>query len=1661
MTTGPVTHQARTRLLLKGAAALGVLILLGTLGGTALPAPSGPALSFAPGTSAPGTAAPGAWAKVTLPAGGAVAELEPTRPLGATVATTTSFSIRSLGSFAAVDLASHVTADPPVAFTVEPGASPADATITPTSALTPGIRYRFRVAAPDGSLAGTWTFRTASPLHVVGRLPDDQATSVPQNTGIETTFDQDGSTDFASHFAMDPAVTGRFEQHGRTWVFVPQQSLAAATIYTVTVSHGVGVEGSAEVLETDVRWQFETESSDAGTGPRIVFQRPVLEVRPDEPVALAVGVDVKEDGTSAVSSTPYELYQLPTLDLASAAALRLIGRPGWADWPASQLVDTSGLRRVASGTAPLTLALGLNYGIDSLQLPVKPDPGWYLVVLPNGNRPAQAVLQVTDLAGYVLTSRTRTTAWVNDLATQSAVAGASVDVVGGPSLGRTGSDGLVTAATPASLINVWNDSGVRSPHLLTITARDGRTLLAPLGMDGGGYPADDDGAFYSDPSDSWWLLLSTDRSTFRQTDTIHAWGIAKARSDGSVPADVELRLAVPNQSGVPIARTPVTASGRGVFSGDLSFQNLPTGSYEVSLYAGATLLRSMWVEVAVIRKPAYAITVTTDRHAYLRGDAIAVSGEVAFYDGSHAPGLSLVSKLDGSDVTPGVTVTSAADGAFHLGLPAAWDPAWGTSDFTVVDVGVHPSGPEEGLIAGRSTIVLFPSADWLAASATLEDGHLRLSGRLTAVDLAKVEAQMADGQWPTDPSGAALAGRSVTARVIHHIPEKHQVGTAYDFITKTVRPLYEYSERLDTITTRTLTTGSDGRLTLDIAIPVADDQYEVDLTAKDAKGRVVTSQAYAGPSTFDGQMSRPYLVSPNGCGYGAQLSATVGSTSDLTVHEGDGTVAGDGRYLFLVGEDGLVGESIQSSSSYRRTFRDADLPSYAVRAIRLTEHGYDATTPVTVQVDAASKTLGVSVTPLAARYAPGDTASVRIRTTDAAGRPVAADVIVRAVDEKLFTIRAAADVDALAELLAPRGSGFLQSYTSHPVPFGFEGGCGGTGGGGREDFRDSATFQHIRTDANGLATASFQLPDDLTSWHVSATAVSANLDAGSGSALVPVGLPFFVDAILAPEYLAGETPAILVRAYGDAIALGSPVRFVVRAPDLGIGGLTIDGRAGSMARAQLSALTPGDHRVAIEGYAKDGTLTDTLVRTVHVVPTRLKALRITQHALATWTAGEGGSGLTTYVVTDVGRGSLLPILRDILGGDGARFDQAAAADLARTLLIDEFDVPASSLPGSAYDRSRYTRTGVTPLPYSSPDLTLTALAAVVGPEQIDAGDARYAFTQWLDGDITRERTIIALAGEAALGVDVLDQLRALATDSLSIREQIWLGIGYLASGDETSARTVERAVLASTAERLDPWVRLAVPGSEATLEATALMLVLSGGLGDPLAAGMARYVASQPTTEQVFSLQYLAYVRGSLDRLARTAASFAWTVDGTRHEQSIEPGGSFALTLTEDQRSTLKLERLGGDPVVSTAWIGDAATSELPATPGLSIARSVSPAEGVADGIVTVRLTVTFAGSLPTGCYNVTDLLPSGLAPLIAVPGWSDDAEVPRDAMAPYAADGQRISWCVSPLDPHRVLAYRARVVTPGTYRWEPAVIQSTTAPSLGASTPATSYTIR
>jgi hypothetical protein len=345
-----------------------------------------------------------------------------------------------------------------------------------------------------------------------------------------------------------------------------------------------------------------------------------------------------------------------------------------------------------------------------------------------------------------------------------------------------------------------------------------------------------------------------------------------------------------------VATASLKPHARGTFVADLALDSVPTGAYQLRLYAGRELVVSQWFEVGVIRKPLFTIDVTTDHHAYLAGATIAASAAARFFDGTTAPGLDLNVRLRDYDQHTTVLKTLTTDelGVVTTSLPAtARSPeGWTSSTVTVV-----PSHPEEGEIRGQTPIIVFPSSVWLDAHSAVRDGRLHVSGTASRVDLAGVNAQLDRSHWPGDPAGATLDGQRLQVRVIHVVPVRTQVGTDYDYIEKRTVPRYEYREREDVMGTFDVTSDGDGEFSLSLAVPAPKDTYRVIVTTHDAAGRLSRTElaAYQRTNLNFGENAL-WLEAPD--------QASLGETVTVKVRESDDSTP-DGRYLFLLARGGI------------------------------------------------------------------------------------------------------------------------------------------------------------------------------------------------------------------------------------------------------------------------------------------------------------------------------------------------------------------------------------------------------------------------------------------------------------------------------------------------------------------------------------------------------------------------------------------------------------------------------------------------------------------------------------------------------------------------------------------------------------------------------------
>ena len=197
------------------------------------------------------------------------------------------------------------------------------------------------------------------------------------------------------------------------------------------------------------------------------------------------------------------------------------------------------------------------------------------------------------------------------------------------------------------------------------------------------------------------------------------------------------------------------------------------------------------------------------------------------------------------------------------------------------------------------------------------------------------------------------------------------------------------------------------------------------------------------------------------------------------------------------------------------------------------------------------------------------------------------------------------------------------------------------------------------------------------------------------------------------------------------------------------------------------------------------------------------------------------------------------------------------------------------------------------------------------------------------------------------------------------------------------ARRLYRDILADHGERLGPWVRVKAKTAEATAVSTARLAIVAAALGDPIAADMDAEITAHPPTDTVLDLERVIAASRWADRMPKADATAAVTIDGVRTVVTVTGDEPVQLDVTPAQRKTLRIDPVSGSVIVAASWDGPVAEGDLAAPAGMSVTRTVTPAGriGPTDTVV-VSFAVTLGPNADDGCWQMTDLAPSGLAPI-------------------------------------------------------------------------------
>ena len=365
-------------------------LLLSSCAGSA-PSPAAAPLA-APTTTAPATAQPAA---VSQPAEGPT-----TIPLPPTVVAVSP----ARGEEHPPDAPVTVTFDQPLdaasaaAFSIEPEvpgevAVEADTLVfTPAEPLPRATRYQVTIAETARSALGlalgaplSFHFNTTGYLEVTSTQPADGAEEVAADALVTVVFNRPvvplvsvgQMADLPQPLQFQPAVAGEGQWLNTSiYTFQPDEGLAAATTYTVTVAAGL-TDVSGSVLAEDYTWSFSTAA------PVVVHQEPSGDqVRPTTAVTVTFSQPMDQASSEAAFSLLPEVDGEPDPDAAVEGSFEwkdddrtLVFQPDeWLEFGGRYQVAVQDTAQPAVGQGTLRRAEAWTFRVVPLPAIVRTDP---------------------------------------------------------------------------------------------------------------------------------------------------------------------------------------------------------------------------------------------------------------------------------------------------------------------------------------------------------------------------------------------------------------------------------------------------------------------------------------------------------------------------------------------------------------------------------------------------------------------------------------------------------------------------------------------------------------------------------------------------------------------------------------------------------------------------------------------------------------------------------------------------------------------------------------------------------------------------------------------------------------------------------------------------------------------------------------------------------------------------------------------------------------------------------------------------------------------------------------------------------------------------------------------------------------------------------------
>ena len=649
-------------------------------------------------------------------------------------------------------------------------------------------------------------------------------------------------------------------------------------------------------------------------------------------------------------------------------------------------------------------------------------------------------------------------------------------------------------------------------------------------------------------SPEYYSYLYTDRPIYRPAQEIFFKGIVRKDSDKGfkLPDISKSHVTITDPNGNNLFDKELDVSANGSFSGTLQLgENISTGDYSIT----ASLVGAKgpdWAnqfstsfKVNEYRKPDYKLDITPEKQDYINGETAKLKVSAGYFFGAPLPKAKVTWTVKSTDYYFGIPeeLASKLNGEWFSFAEEGFFCYWGCQSGS--EIVTQGSGVTDDQGNYEISLPLQISdkkmSQLYSIEANVSDANNQSVSNRSSIQVHKGETYLgirsSDYVLSNDkPAKFQVLSVNTKGEIVKGANAEVALYKR-DWNTikrKNVDSGYYYENNYEDklVETQKVRTGDDGLA--DVQFSIKDGgSYKVEASLKDSKGNLVKSSTTV------------YVSSDTFINWGSENNDKLELVTDKTEYK-VGDIAKvmikspyKGVYALVTYEkNNVFGQKVIKLNSNSETIEipvtEKFLPNAFVSVVLVKGNQYDAglqePTPgdnderqvaafkvgyATLQVNTSDKKLNIEISSDKPVYGPKDKVKLTLKTTDKAGKPVAAELSVGVVDESVLSLTESVTADLLNVFYRQRmlGVSLAETLTKaiSRVNVQVEAGMKGGGGGGlakRGLFKDTAHFESVvKTDASGNATVEFELPDNLTTWQVMAIGITDD-KAGSERTLV-------------------------------------------------------------------------------------------------------------------------------------------------------------------------------------------------------------------------------------------------------------------------------------------------------------------------------------------------------------------------------------------------------------------------------------------------------------------------------------------------------------------------------------------------------------------------------